>query len=459
MRLSLSLKFSLLSVVLVVLVAGVTSYLMVFRFGSSGEQELVSRDRELAKVLAGLRRGDGKLDFDTLQSFVGSSDRVDTGLVYGLELDRTGALLRGALNARLFSEMDPSYAVQMRQGRKQVLEQLAAGKIDRTDRIKEYSLRLPAGEVRLGFNLQRIRDQIIDQQRVALSILLVGLALGVAGAIILARRLTRPVKRLAGAMEAVARGDVDQTVQVTSGDELASLAASFNQMTRALREKKRVREVFALYMSGQVIDRILKEGNPLEMIPEERAVTVVSLSLRGYEDHARRLSPRESIGLLNDYLAPIIEAVTAFDGNIDQLEGSRLVAVWGAPADVLEPELKAIGAALAARTAVIDEARRQAAAGSPELQLAVGVCSGRAVAGNIGSSRRVAYRVLGGAAALAREIERMAQPGEILASEAAYGKVRKQVEAKAGAPLILEGMEEAVPLYRISTVNSRRTLA
>jgi adenylate cyclase len=273
--------------------------------------------------------------------------------------------------------------------------------------------------------------------------------------VILARRLTRPVRRLAGAMEAVARGEVDQTVQVSSGDELASLADSFNQMTRALREKKRVREVLSLYMSGQVIDRILREDNPLEMIPEQRAVTVVSLYLHGYAELAWRLPPRESVDLLNDYLAPVIDSVAAHDGHIDQLDGPRVVAVWGAPADVMEPELEGVRAALAARAAVLEEGRRQAAAGGPVLQLRAGLCSGRAVAGNVGSARRVAYQVLGGAAELAREIERIAQPGEILASEATYAKVIQEVEAYAAAPLILEGMEEAVPLYRIEAVTGR----
>jgi class 3 adenylate cyclase len=304
--------------------------------------------------------------------------------------------------------------------------------------------------------LRRIHDQIAEQQRVGLAILLAGLGLGIGGGVFLARRLTRPVKRLAGAMEAVARGDMDQTVQVSSGDELASLAESFNRMTRALREKRRVREVFSLYMAGEVIERILRESEPLEMIPEERAVTVVSLSLHNHASLARQMSPRESIGLLNDYLAPIIDAVAAFGGTIDQLDGPRVVVVWGAPSDVRDPELKAISAALAARDAVVEESRRQMAAGGPQVHLCAGVCTGRAVAGNIGSARRVAYRVLGGAAELAREIERLARPGEILASEATYAKVRDRVAARAGAPLMLEEMDEAVPLYRIEAVSGRR---
>ena len=73
----LSIKLALLGAILVVAVAGLTSYLLVFRFRQASELELVTRDRELAQVLASLRDARGQLDFETLSSFVSSSDRED----------------------------------------------------------------------------------------------------------------------------------------------------------------------------------------------------------------------------------------------------------------------------------------------------------------------------------------------------------------------------------------------
>jgi class 3 adenylate cyclase len=448
-RLTLSLKLSIIGVLLVVIVAGVTSYLMVFRFGETGEQELVARDRELAKVLAGLRTAQGKLDFDTIASFVGSSDKADTGLVYAVETDRGGKMVQGALNPRLFAAMDSEFETRMREGRRRVLELLAAGKVDRRGKIKEYALSSPSGQLRLGFNLQRIQRQIQEQQSVALSIIGAGLALGILVAVLLARRLSRPVRQLAGAMEAVARGDLDQTVQVASSDELASLAQSFNHMTRALRDVGRVRELFALYVTPEVASRLLKETNPLEMVAEERSITAVSVCLHEFTRVARAFSLRERMHLLNEYLAPIIDALLVEGAVVEPPEGERLLAVWGAPNDVTDPEMRAIRATLAARAAVEQEGRRQSAAGGVVLQLRAGICTGRAVAGNIGSAARVTYRVLGDAVDLARAVEQLAQPGEVLLAEATYNKVRDRLEARAALPLILDHLEEAVPLYRV----------
>jgi class 3 adenylate cyclase len=448
-RLSLTLKFGLAAAALVVLIAGVTSYLMVFRFAEASLEEQVSRDKELATVLAGLRTSDGKLDFETLRTFVERSDKVDTGLVYVMEVEPGGRLHQGALNPRLFSAMDPDFAVVVRDGRAAVLERLAADKLDLKAKVKVYNYPLGRTKLKLGFDLQRIEQQVWSQQRIGLVILGVGLLVGIGLAVVLSRRLAQPVRRLAGAMEAVARGEVNQTVQVTSRDELASLAASFNQMTRSLRDMARIRELASVYLSPAVVDRLLREANPIEMVAEERAVTVLSAAFDDFGPIARQLSPRETIGLLNDYLAPIIDAVLAEGGLVEEIEGERLVAVWGAPADVVEPELHAIHAALTALDAVDAEARRQAAAGGLALALKIGICSGRAVAGNVGSAHRVVYRVLGTAVQIARQVEAMAGAGEVIVSEATYGKVRKHVNARACAPLILEDLEEAVPLYRV----------
>jgi class 3 adenylate cyclase len=450
-RLSLSIKFGLAAALLVVLIAGVTSYLMVFRFAQASLDELVSRDKELATVLAGLRGADGRLDFTTLRTFVERSDKVDIGLVYVMEVEEGGRIHQGALNPRLFSAMDPDFEVAVREGRARVLEKLAAGTLDLKDKVMLYSYQLRVGtKLRLGFDFQRIERQVAAQQKMGLVILGAGLLVGIVLAVVLSRRLARPVRRLAGAMEAVARGEVNQTVQVTSSDELASLAASFNQMTRALREMARVRELASVYLSPPVVDRLLREANPLEMVAEERAVTVLSAAFDDFGPLARQLSPRETIRLLNEYLAPIIDAVLAEDGLVEEIEGERLVAVWGAPADVVEPELHAIRAALAAQDAVEAEARRQAAAGGLALSLKIGICSGRAVAGNLGSAHRVVYRVLGVAVQIARQVESMAAASEVVVSEATYSKVRQHVNASACAPLMLEDLEEAVPLYRVA---------
>ncbi len=429
------------------MVAGVTTYLLSFRFAQDREREMVTRDRELAQVLAGLRNAEGRVDFDTLTSFVSSSDRVDTGLVYALVLDRSGAMLQGAINPRLFAKLDSSYQQAVNQGRRHVLEALAAGKLDRRGRIKEYQLPVPRGRLRLGFDLQRIDAQIARQGQVGLAILGAGLLLGIIGSVLLARRVARPIKHLASAMEAVAGGDMQQTVQVATSDEIASLAGSFNRMMRALRDAGGLQRTLEPYLGAAVLRRLLREERPLEMISEDRLTTVVSLAL---EQPPRTLAPRARLSLLNDYLAPVIDALHQHGGVILDLDCHRLRAAWNVPDDARQPQLEAIGGAVAARRAVEDEGRRQSLAGSRALSIQIGVSTGKLVAGNVGSMHRVSYGVLGDAAEIADQIIPLASPGEILASESTVAQIRDQITLASGPPLFIEGFDEAIPLYRVS---------
>ncbi|MCA9672220.1 MAG: adenylate/guanylate cyclase domain-containing protein [Myxococcales bacterium] len=450
MRLSLSLKFALLSALLVVLVAGATTFVLVFRFRQARERAMVDRDRELAKVLAGLRDARGQPDFGTLTAFVARSDKVDIGLVYALSIDSDGKLLQGALNPTVFGRLHPSFRAALARGQKDVLARLAQGKLRRRGKIKEYDI----GGLHLGFDFTRIDARIHQQSRVGLLILGAGLLIGVLGALFLARRMARPIRQLASAMEAVAAGNMQQTVEVHSSDELASLAGSFNRMMRALRETRGKKQDLAPYVDPAVLERLTREEAPLEMVPEERPVTVLSAALVESGDRpARAEGPRTRLSLLNDHLAPVVDAIAAEGGVIVAVDDIGITAVWGAPFDVSDPELCALRAALAAVRGVGDEARRQALTGAPTWALRVGVATGRAACGNVGSQRRVSFGVVGEPRDAAREIAlTCAAPGEVLVTEATRTKIEGRAEARPGPPLFLEGYDEAFPLYRVSTV-------
>jgi adenylate cyclase len=448
LRLSLSVKFTLLSALVILLVAGAISYLLLVRFGQVREREIFERDRQLARLLAGLRQSSGQLDFPTVASFVEAAGRIRIGLVYAIHLDLAERMIGGALDETQFGRLDAGYRRSLAAGERRVLERLAAGKIDRRDRIKEYTLPVPRGSLRLGFNLKRIDEQIERQSGVALLILGGGLVLGLLGSILLARQMSRPIRRLAGAMEAVAGGDLQQTVRVTTRDELASLAESFNRMMRALREQRQLEQMVTPYLSAEVLARLGREAVALEMVLEERLATILAVAL----GRVQGLDPRARVSAVNDYLAPMIDAVREQGGVVLGLDDRGFVAAWGVPEDLVEPERAALSAGLALQRAVADEARRQSVAGVPSLAVGVGIATGRVVAGNLGSVHRVTYTVIGEAVEVARASARLALPGQVLAAETTASKVRDQAGLRAGPPLILEGQDEAIPLYQVSDI-------
>lgn len=453
MRSSLSLKLAIGAIALVLLVAGATTCVMLYELGAAGRRDLVARDRELARMLAGLRTASGKLDFSTLEDVVGNADTIDLGLVYVLELDSAKKLVQGALNPRIFGQLDPEYRKALARGRGHVLAELARGRVARQGRIKEYALELKVagGELRLGFDLQRIDRQIARQRELARAILAVALLLGAVAAVLVARGATRPIRRLARAMKAAASGDMDQSVEVRSHDELASLAGSFNRMMRQLRALKGVQELATGYLSAEVIERALTAGGGPRLPVEERAVTALAVILHDLERPAgaKPFAPRERLSRLNEYLSPILDAILRQQGTVIAIEDARVLAVWGMPKDEPSAELKALEAAAAARGWFEREVARAQAAGVAAPRLAAGVSTGRAAAGNIGSLERYSFTVVGEPVDNALAIAKMARPGEIWLAEGTYNKVGDRAEVRACPPLMLGGMDEPLPLYRL----------
>lgn len=446
---SLAQKFALICTVLVLMTGG-ASYAILHHYSTTWQNEFAERDRQLARMLAGLRTGGGALDFNTLAAFVRSSDRAKTGLVYAMLLDRRGGALReGALNPRLFATLDERFKPLVLQGRQHVLGLLSRGEVERSGTIKEVSAQVPGGVLKLGFDVLRIDRQVDEARRIGLIILGVFVLVGMGGAFLLSTLLTAPVRRLSTAMARVAQGETDQSVQVGSADELSAMARSFNAMTRSLKERDLGREFLARYLTPQVVDRILKEDNALEMVAEERGVTVLCVAFPGVTTLAADADARQLLKLLNNYLAPILDGIIDRDGIVLGMDGRRLYAFWGALEPVRDPELRALEAARAARDGARQEARMQVAVGGEALEPTLGIASGRAVTGNLGSARRLQYSVLGGPVEIADHLARMGQPGEILVAEAAFAKLREHVSGSPCAPLIVEDMEEAVPVYRV----------
>lgn len=440
---SLSTRITLTGTLLVVITCGVGGY-SLYQSAGALEHELLRGEAALARILGGL----GAADFDAIELFVASSDRPEAslGLVYAIEVDAGGKLGRGTLNPRLFASLGREYRAMVVQGRRHVLRLLAAGKVDRSRRIRELTL----GRLRLGFDLARIDRKVNDLLLQGAAALGGVFVLGLVLSVVIGRRLGAPLRRVARQMGEVAAGDGRPHVEVSpggAGGSLAEIVEAFERVRRLLAGKVDARTHLAPYLGRALADRLL-EGNPLELAAEERSVAVMVVGFRGLSTLGKDRSSLETLRLTNEYLAPLIDAIEKCNGVVTLIDAARLVAVWGFPAGK-EPERGAIKAALAARTAAQQEARRQQAIGGATLEPCIGIASGRAVGGNLGSARRAVYTVTGFAVELAAQTELQARPGEILVNEAAFDKVRGVVTGAPCAPLFLDGMEEAVPLYRL----------
>ncbi len=205
---------------------------------------------------------------------------------------------------------------------------------------------------------------------------------------------------------------------------VAGGAATLYRGLAESREKRWLTRAFSRYVSPEVVRGLVARPERLELGGEEAEVTVFFSDLAGFTSFSEGLSPKALIGLLNEYFTPATDIILASGGTLDKFIGDAVMAFWGAPLPHAGHAAKALAAALSMSTA-LDALRRDfASRGLPEIRVRMGLHSGPAVVGNVGSRERFNYTILGDTVNLASRLESLNKHygTEILVS----GETRKQ---------------------------------
>jgi adenylate cyclase len=277
------------------------------------------------------------------------------------------------------------------------------------------------------------------------------LAMALLISLVLSRSLSRPVRDLVKATERVSRGDFEAEVSFESRDELGTLATAFNDMTRGLRLKERYRSVLDKVVSREVAEELV-EGS-VELGGENRKVTVLFADIRGFTTLTDGMQPQEVIGLLNECMERLSEAVEVEGGIVDKYVGDEIMAVFGAPVSYGDDARRAVRAAVRMRGAMEALNAERTARGDRDLALGVGLNSGLAVAGNMGSTNRLNYTVLGDMVNLASRLCSGAGPGEILATRATLSEAGGDVAAHPLGQRAFKGFATDVEVFAVEAMD------
>jgi adenylate cyclase len=171
------------------------------------------------------------------------------------------------------------------------------------------------------------------------------------------------------------------------------------------RDKRFLRRTFELYLSPAVIEKLLNSSRPPMLGGEIRNITVFFSDLVGFSSIAETMKPAELVALMNRYLSAMTDIIEEHGGFVDKYIGDGIVAVFGAPAEGMDDAAQAVRAALAC---VADLHKLNQLASEPKgpmLFHRIGLNSGQALVGNIGSRRRFNYTVMGNSVNLASRLE------------------------------------------------------
>ncbi len=233
-------------------------------------------------------------------------------------------------------------------------------------------------------------------------------------------------------------------------DELRrSLATKNAELARA---HELVRRAFGRYVSEEVAASILKSPEGLELGGEEREITILMSDLRGFTALAARLAPREVIEFLNLYLEAMVDVISRYEGTIDEIIGDAILVIFGAPLACEDHAAKAVACGLAMQLAMQEVNQRLTAKGAAELEMGIGVHTGRVIVGNIGSLRRTKYAAVGSNVNLAGRIESFTTGGQILISESVRERIQSPLRLDAQFQVEPKGAKEKLQLHEVGGI-------
>lgn len=175
--------------------------------------------------------------------------------------------------------------------------------------------------------------------------------------------------------------------------------------TRMLREKLFIRKAFSTYVAPAVVRQILKEPKSLVLGGEEREITAFFSDIAGFTAISEKLTPVALVSLLNEFLTEMTDIILAHSGTLDKFEGDAIIALWGAPVAVENHGTLACEAAVRMQLRLAELRDHWKMTGSPELHMRIGMYSGKAVVGNMGSKNRMDYTMMGDTVNTAARLE------------------------------------------------------
>ena len=182
------------------------------------------------------------------------------------------------------------------------------------------------------------------------------------------------------------------------------LATAYSYATEG-RQKLAIRRMFSRYMSDKVITHLMNHPELLNLGGERRRMTLFFSDLAGFTTISERLGAEEVVSLLNDYLSRMTDIILDEEGTVDKFEGDAIMAFWGAPLPQEDQALRACRAALRQQAALAELNQGFEKMGLPRLGMRIGLHTGDAIVGNLGSEKRFDYTAIGDTVNLASRLE------------------------------------------------------
>ena len=277
-----------------------------------------------------------------------------------------------------------------------------------------------------------------------------GIGLGISA--VGSTRVVSGLRQLLASTRAIESGQKTMPVLIQTRDEVGELALSFNRMVEELRTRERIKDTFGKFLDPRIVNRLIDSGAEQA---ERRTLTVFFSDIENFTGTSEQLTAGSVVNLLNSYFGVVASVIHEHHGFIDKYIGDGVMAFWIAPFSVGDAHasdacLSALAqqeamSALRAQLPEITGMRRN----PPKLMICMGIATGEAIVGTIGSSAARSYTVIGDTVNLASRLEHINKVygSSIILSEETYRLSQNVIEARELDLVTVPGKMEPVRIY------------
>jgi adenylate cyclase len=263
----------------------------------------------------------------------------------------------------------------------------------------------------------------------------------------------------------VQQGNLDVQLSVSSANEVGRLTDAFNFFVKELRSKEQIKRTFGKYIDPRILEHVLGQPDAEVAAGGRREMTVLFADLVGFTSVSERLTPSLMVTLLNRHFGLQALAVQEHHGIVDKFVGDSVMAFWGPP--FVKRDEQAILACRAAQAQLIalDRLRRELPEitglrrDAPEVRLCIGICTGEAVVGNIGSENTRSYTVIGDTVNLAARLEgaNRIYGTQVLIAETTAQAIGSEFETREIDVIFVRGKTETTRVFELLGVPGKVT--
>ena len=301
---------------------------------------------------------------------------------------------------------------------------------------------------------------MVDQQRaIWITVIVTAIAaiLGLLFAGLVGGGITRPVRLLLQGTRDVEAGQLDRSIDVVTSDEIGQLTAAFNRMVGQLRHKEQIRRTFGRYIDPRVVEGLINQSAAAATEGQRRVMTVMFCDMKGFTGLSEGMTPQGLVKVMNRYLSTMSEPIRAQQGIIDKYIGDAIMAYWGPPFTDEADEARFACLAAIDMMDRIGGLRKEL----PELlgvrtiptncDLRIGIATGEALVGSIGSEFMMSFTVMGDTVNLASRLESANKfyGTRCLVSQATISAAAEVVEAREIDRLVVAGQTRPQIVFEI----------